>query len=139
MAQEARELAQRSANAAKEIKGLITASGGHVSNGVDLVHQAGNALQSIVAVVEHINSHVGAIVVSSREQSTGLHEINTAVATMDQATQQNAAMVEEQTAASHTLAHEAAELNALLSQFKSRAIQKDGESIRRAHGLQLAG
>ncbi|MGE6786757.1 chemotaxis protein, partial [Ensifer adhaerens] len=64
-----------------------------------------------------INKHVSAIVTATREQSTGLQEINTAVNTMDQGTQQNAAMVEEQTAASHGLASEAASLNALLAQF----------------------
>ena len=68
--------------------------------------------------VQEINGHVNAIVTAAREQSTGLQEINTAVNTMDQGTQQNAAMVEEQTAASHGLAAEAGALNALLAQFK---------------------
>ncbi|MDF8353499.1 methyl-accepting chemotaxis protein [Ensifer adhaerens] len=117
VAQEVRELAQRSANAAKEIKSLITTSGNQVRNGVTLVGDTGKALETIVAEVQEINKHVSAIVTATREQSTGLQEINTAVNTMDQGTQQNAAMVEEQTAASHGLASEAASLNALLAQF----------------------
>jgi methyl-accepting chemotaxis protein len=118
VAQEVRELAQRSANAAKEIKALITTSGDQVRSGVALVDETGAALETIVREVQEINGHVNAIVTSAREQSTGLQEINTAVNTMDQGTQQNAAMVEEQTAASHGLAAEAAALNALLAQFR---------------------
>jgi methyl-accepting chemotaxis protein len=118
VAQEVRELAQRSANAAKEIKSLITTSGGHVQAGVSLVGETGKSLDAIVQEVQEINQHVHAIAEAAREQSTGLQEINTAVNTMDQGTQKNAAMVEESTAASHTLATEAAALNNLLSQFK---------------------
>lgn len=118
VAQEVRELAQRSANAAKEIKSLITTSGGHVEAGVSLVGETGNQLDAIVQEVQKINQHVHAIAEAAREQSTGLQEINTAVNTMDQGTQKNAAMVEESTAASHKLATEAAALNNLLGQFK---------------------
>jgi methyl-accepting chemotaxis protein len=118
VAQEVRELAQRSANAAKEIKALITTSGTHVQTGVALVGETGKALDAIVHEVQEINQHVHAIAEASREQSTGLQEINTAVNTMDQGTQQNAAMVEESTAASHSLATEASALNNLLGQFK---------------------
>lgn len=118
VAQEVRELAQRSATAAKEIKELITTSGAQVRNGVELVGETGTALQVIVTEVQEINRHVSAIVDSSREQATGLQEINVAVNTMDQGTQQNAAMVEQQTAASHSLAKEAASLNRMLAQFK---------------------
>ncbi|NML72967.1 HAMP domain-containing protein [Rhizobium sp. S-51] len=118
VAQEVRELAQRSANAAKEIKALITTSGEQVRNGVSLVDETGKALEKIVAEVQEINRNVGAIVTSAREQSTGLMEINTAVNTMDQGTQQNAAMVEQSTAASHGLAQQAAALTELLAQFK---------------------
>jgi methyl-accepting chemotaxis protein len=117
VAQEVRELAQRSAKAAKEIKALITTSGEHVRSGVSLVGETGTALEVIVTEVREINRHVDAIVESSREQSVGLQEINTAVNTMDQGTQQNAAMVEQSTAASHSLAKEAASLNELLSRF----------------------
>ncbi|EJZ22388.1 methyl-accepting chemotaxis protein, partial [Rhizobium sp. Pop5] len=118
VAQEVRELAQRSANAAKEIKALITTSGTHVQTGVSLVGETGKALSAIVQEVQEINQHVHAIAEASREQSIGLQEINTAVNTMDQGTQQNAAMVEESTAASQNLATEAAALNNLLGQFR---------------------
>ncbi|WP_437437278.1 methyl-accepting chemotaxis protein McpU [Shinella daejeonensis] len=134
VAQEVRELAQRSANAAKEIKTLITASGDQVRSGVTLVDETGAALQTIVREVQEISGHVNAIVTATREQSTGLQEINAAVNTMDQGTQQNAAMVEEQTAASHSLAMEAAALNTLLEQFRleREAAVRAAPSSRRA-------
>ncbi|MBC7279905.1 methyl-accepting chemotaxis protein [Hoeflea sp.] len=119
VAQEVRELAQRTATAAKEIKGLIIASGDQVKSGVALVGATGKALVSIVEQVKLINANVEAIVIGSREQSTGLNEINMAINTMDQGTQQNAAMVEQSTAASHSLAQEAASLFHLLSRFKT--------------------
>lgn len=124
VAQEVRELAQRSATAAKEIKTLITASGSYVSNGVTLVTKAGTALQEIASHVEDINSDITAIVEVSREQSTALSEINRAINSVDQGTQQNAAMVEEQTAASHELANEAAALFELLDQFRFEAVKQ---------------
>jgi len=117
VAQEVRELAQRSAKAAKEIKELITASNQHVKSGVALVGETGKALEEIVSQVQQVNGNVAAIVESSKEQATGLKEINTAVNTMDQGTQQNAAMVEESTAAAHSLAREADNLFQLLRQF----------------------
>ena len=136
VAQEVRELAQRSANAAKEIKALILASGEQVRSGVSLVGETGAALQVIVKEVQEISGHVNAIVLAAREQSIGLQEINTAVNTMDQGTQQNAAMVEEQTAASHGLAAEAAALSTLLGQFRleerSFARQATGRNLSRA-------
>jgi len=118
VAQEVRELAQRSASAAKEIKTLITASGAQVANGVTLVGKAGEALQEIAGNVQDINKDIGAIIESAREQSTALNDINRAINLVDQGTQQNAAMVEEQTAASHGLATEAKALFALLEQFR---------------------
>ncbi|EJJ26894.1 methyl-accepting chemotaxis protein [Rhizobium sp. CF142] len=118
VAQEVRELAQRSATAAKEIKALINTSSELVKNGVGLVGQTGKALEEIVVQVASINSNVVAIVEASKEQATGLKEINQAVNTLDQATQQNAAMVEESTAASHNLAAEADALRRLLTQFQ---------------------
>ncbi len=118
VAQEVRELAQRSANAAKEIKALITKSGSQVTIGVELVGETGKSLLEIINQVQEIDQNVTAIVRSSREQSTGLKEISEAVNNIDQATQQNAAMVEEQTAASHSLANEADELNRLIAQFR---------------------
>ncbi|MBB4955332.1 methyl-accepting chemotaxis protein [Agrobacterium vitis] len=118
VAQEVRELAQRSANAAKEIKALITKSGEQVRNGVDLVGETGKALETIVSEVQEINRNVSAIIASSREQSTGLSEINSAVNQMDQGTQQNAAMVEQSSAATFSLASQASALTGLLAQFK---------------------
>ena len=118
VAQEVRELAQRSANAAKEINTLINASGEHVRSGVSLVGEAGQALRAIVVEVQEISDNVTAIVEASREQATGLGEINIAVNRIDQGTQQNAAMVEQTTAASHKLATEAASLNTMLGQFR---------------------
>ncbi|WP_313193648.1 methyl-accepting chemotaxis protein [Shinella zoogloeoides] len=118
VAQEVRELAQRSANAAKEIKALITKSGEQVHLGVALVGETGSALSEIVDQVQEIDQNVAAIVRSAREQSTGLNEISSAVNSIDQGTQKNAAMVEEQTAASHALATEASALNTLIAQFR---------------------
>lgn len=118
VAQEVRELAQRSAQAAKEIKELIRNSASEVSNGVTLVQATGDALKSIEAHVITINNQLDAIAISSREQSVGLSEVNTAVNQMDQVTQQNAAMVEQSTAASSSLASEAVRLRHLISQFK---------------------
>lgn len=118
VAQEVRELAQRSASAAKEIKALITASSEHVKNGVGLVGQTGKALEQIVTQVGDINSNVAAIVKASKEQTIGLREINSAINSLDQTTQQNAAMVEESTAASLRLANEADALHSLLAQFR---------------------
>jgi methyl-accepting chemotaxis protein len=118
VAQEVRELAQRSASAAKEIKTLINASSDHVANGVQLVSKAGAALQEIGGHVHRINSDIVAIIDGSREQSVALAEINKAVNQVDQGTQQNAAMVEQQTAASRSLAQESQALFALLEQFR---------------------
>jgi methyl-accepting chemotaxis protein len=118
VAQEVRELAQRSASAAKEIKALISKSGEQVQNGVRLVTETGKALDHIVAQVQAVSINVTAIVEGAKEQATGLKEINTAVNTMDQGTQQNAAMVEESTAASHSLAREADALFQLISSFE---------------------
>jgi methyl-accepting chemotaxis protein len=118
VAQEVRELAQRSAQAAKEIKGLIQNSTTEVESGVKLVSETGTALKAIEGYILAINDHMEAIATSAREQSVGLSEVNTAVNQMDQVTQQNAAMVEESTAASATLASEAARLRSLVGQFK---------------------
>jgi methyl-accepting chemotaxis protein len=132
VAQEVRELAQRSAQAAKEIKALITTSGEQVKSGVDLVGQTGKALQEIVGHVEEINSRVRSINTAAREQVVGLQEINGAITTIDQATQRNAAMVEESTAASHGLATDIADLNQLLGQFILSASAPSSASYARA-------
>ncbi|CAN7470418.1 methyl-accepting chemotaxis protein [Pararhizobium sp. LjRoot238] len=118
VAQEVRELAQRSAGAAKEIKELIRNSATEVETGVTLVRSTGDALMEIEALVNRVNETVASIATAAREQATGLAEVNTAVNSMDQMTQQNAAMVEETTAASQTLAQESRELKSLLQTFR---------------------
>jgi methyl-accepting chemotaxis protein len=118
VATEVRALAQRSADAAKEIKALISASGQQVDSGVRLVGETGKALARIVEQVERLNGLVGDIAASAQEQATGLAQVNAAVNQMDQVTQQNAAMVEQSTAASHNLAGEAEALAQLVGQFR---------------------
>jgi methyl-accepting chemotaxis protein len=118
VAQEVRELAQRSAQAAKEIKGLIRNSVDEVSCGVKLVQETGQALKVIEEQVITINAQLDAIATSSKEQSIGLAEVNTAVNQMDQVTQQNAAMVEQSTAASATLAGEVRRLREIIAGFQ---------------------
>ena len=118
VAQEVRELAQRSANAAKDIKTLITKSGQEVAGGVDLVQKTGEALSEIETRVLSINDHIQSIATAAREQATGLNEVNIAINQMDQVTQKNAAMVEETSAATHKLSQEADTLFSLLSHFK---------------------
>ncbi|MFN4206366.1 MAG: methyl-accepting chemotaxis protein [Agrobacterium albertimagni] len=123
VAQEVRELAQRSANAAKEIKTLISASAAEVDTGVGLVRSTGEALLEIEALVNRVNESVNTIATAAKEQATGLAEINTSVNHMDQMTQQNAAMVEETSAAGQSLAEESYNLRQLLSRLKVNATQ----------------
>ena len=120
VASEVRLLAQRSADAAKEIKALILASSQQVDQGVDLVGETGKALARIVAQVGEIDGIVGEIAASAQEQATGLDQVNTAINQMDQVTQQNAAMVEQSTAASHALSRETEELSRLIAGFRHR-------------------
>ncbi|WP_420360664.1 methyl-accepting chemotaxis protein [Agrobacterium vitis] len=117
VATEVRELAQRSAKAAREIKELINKSTQEVENGVRQVQETGEVLKAIEQHVTTINGLMDAIATSSREQSVGLSEVNTAVNQMDQVTQQNAAMVEETSAASANLAQESVRLQQLVSRF----------------------
>jgi methyl-accepting chemotaxis protein len=118
VAQEVRELAGRSANAAKEIKLLIQTSSGQVGEGVSLVNNTGEALSEIESQVAGINTLVQSIVTGAREQATALSEINAAINQMDQTTQQNAAMVEQTTAATQGLSSEAARLDGLVRRFE---------------------
>ncbi|WP_304217371.1 methyl-accepting chemotaxis protein [Phenylobacterium aquaticum] len=118
VAAEVRALAQRSAGAAKEIKTLIGESSQRVSEGVQLVGQAGGALTRILERVGGISVLVQEISATAKEQSLGLSEVNTAVNQMDQVTQQNAAMVEETTAAAHSLKGQAQVLDQLVSAFR---------------------
>lgn len=116
VAQEVRELAQRSASAAKEIKGLIETSFSDVLRGVELVNETGAALNNIGSQVQTISEHFASISQSAQEQSTGISEINSSVNSMDHITQQNAAMVEQTNAATQTLLG----INHTLSQLVSR-------------------
>ena len=118
VASEVRALAQRSAEAAKEIKMLISTSNTHVAQGVDLVGQTGKALERIVAQVARIDEIVNRIATSAQEQATGLNEVNHAVNQMDEVTQQNAMMVGQSTAASHALVREAEGLSDLTGLFE---------------------
>ena len=118
VASEVRALAQRSADAAREIKGLIAASGASVGEGARLVSQTGGALTALINQVAEINQLAGEIAASAQEQAVGLAEINVAVNQMDQTTQQNAAMVEQTTAANQALSQEAEKLAELVSRFR---------------------
>ncbi|WP_395665886.1 methyl-accepting chemotaxis protein [Methylocella sp.] len=132
VASEVRALAQRSAEAAKEIKTLISASTAQVAQGVELVAETGEALGRIVAQVGEINMAVSTIAASAQEQAAGLHQINAAVNQMDQITQQNAAMVEETTAAAHELGREAKELARLVAIFNAGAPKPVERAANRA-------
>ncbi|MGC9417665.1 MAG: methyl-accepting chemotaxis protein [Rhodovulum sp.] len=120
VASEVRALAQRSSDAAKEIKGLIDASAGQVGSGVALVNRTGDALSDIAGRVAGVAELIGEIATGAQEQSVGLGEINVGVSELDKVTQQNAAMVEETTAAATTLRHEAATLEQLVQRFRLR-------------------
>ncbi|MBP2557973.1 methyl-accepting chemotaxis protein [Neorhizobium galegae] len=119
VAQEVRELAQRSAKAAKEIKTLIGNSEAAVNQGVVLVNDTGDGLKEIAKLVAAVNQHMEAIAIAASEQASGLSEINTSVNHMDQMTQQNAAMVEEMNAAGASLAQESSRLSELLARFET--------------------
>lgn len=129
VATEVRALAQRSADAAKEIKSLIQASSAHVGSGVELVGRTGQSLARIVERVAKIDGIMRDIAMDAGRQADSLREINTAIRNMDQTTQQNAAMVEQNTAASHSLANEARALGDLVRRFKVEA----GASSQRRH------
>ena len=118
VAQEVRELAQRSATAAKEIKALIRESSHEVTDGVKHVTATGEALDAIAKHITDISRHIESIATASTQQSTGLSQCNVAVSSLDQSTQQNAAMVEETTAVTHRLAGDSATLAELVGQFR---------------------
>ena len=130
VASEVRALAQRSADAAKEIKGLISTSSAQVGDGVELVAETGKALERILIQVNEINKVVVDIAAGAQEQATGLSEVNSAINQMDQGTQQNAAMVEETTAASHSLKQETDALYSLVTRFK--VARRTGSGASRA-------
>jgi len=118
VASEVRALAQRSAEAAKEIKALISDSKGQVDEGVKLVGETGRSLERIMTQVTEINAVVGDIAAGAQEQSTALQETNAAIEQMNLVTQQNAAMVEQSTAAGHSLSQESAKLAQLVGRFQ---------------------
>ena len=118
VASEVRALAQRSAEAAKEIKGLISTSAAEVGEGVKLVAETGESLVGIVCKVSEINAVVSAIATGADEQSVGLQEINAKVGEIDQVTQQNAAMAEQATASSRSLAEQSDKMARLIGQFQ---------------------
>ena len=119
VAQEVRALAQRSASASKDIKGLIQESNAQVRSGAGLVQQTGTSLDEIVNAVKKVADIVAEIAAASREQATGLDQINTAVASMDETTQRNGALVEETSAAAQALSGQAHELNELVGFFRT--------------------
>ncbi|AOG08434.1 methyl-accepting chemotaxis protein [Agrobacterium sp. RAC06] len=130
VAQEVRELAQRSAQAAREIKDLIRVSTEEVSKGVKLVSDTGAALKTIESFITTVNVQMNAIATSAKEQATGLAEVNTAVNQMDQFTQQNAAMVEETSAASAGLATESTRLRQLVQRFEISSVNSNAQVDR---------
>ena len=132
VATEVRALAQRSADAAKEIKSLISASGQQVSSGVVLVGDAGHALERIAEQVAKIDGVITEIAASAQEQAAGLGEVNIAVNQMDQVTQQNAAMVEETAAVSEQLANEGETLIRLISGFKVGGTPVEAKAVVKA-------
>lgn len=118
VATEVRNLAQRSATAAKEIKALIAASAVTVDAGSELVQQAGTTMEQLVTSIDKVNDIINDITTASREQSVGIAEVNHSFLEMDQVTQQNAALVEQAAAAAHSLHDEANALTQTVSVFR---------------------
>ncbi|MEK9968124.1 MAG: methyl-accepting chemotaxis protein, partial [Ferrovibrio sp.] len=123
VAQEVRHLAQRSANASKDIKTLIGASNGHVRDGVDLVNQTGAALRDIVVSVKRVSDIITEIASASKEQATGLDQVNIAIGNMDEMTQRNGTLVNDTTQATQVLADQAAALADIIAYFKPPSAQ----------------
>jgi methyl-accepting chemotaxis protein len=132
VASEVRALAQRSAAASKEIKGLITDTGQKVEAGSELVIQAGDGLGEIVAQVKKVADLIAEITAASAEQSQGIAQVNTAVTQMDSVTQQNAAQTEELSSTAQALAAQAEELSAQVAQFKLADTAGSGQRAARS-------
>ena len=124
VASEVRSLAQRSSEAAKEIRALIEASENHVGRGVAQVNDTGEALRKIIEQVSHIDSLITDMAASAQEQSSAITEVNTAVNRMDDMTQQNAAMVEETTAAAHVMRGNARDLASQIGGFRTTTARR---------------
>jgi len=130
VATEVRSLAQRSSQAAKDIKELITNSSGQVKDGVDLVNRAGTSLTEIVASIKKVAAIVSDIAAASAEQATGLEQINKALTQMDEVTQQNSALVEENAATAKTLEHQATAMDERVSFFRLDDDAASAEAVR---------
>ncbi|MER2601087.1 MAG: methyl-accepting chemotaxis protein [Candidatus Competibacter phosphatis] len=141
VAGEVRKLAQRSADAAKEIKALITDSVAKVEDGGRLVDRAGQTLKEIVGSVKKVSDIVAEIAAASREQANGIEQVNKAILQMDQVTQQNAALVEQTAAASQSMGEQARELQGLMDFFKldSTSAAAAGRASKVAHPPKAMG
>jgi methyl-accepting chemotaxis protein len=128
VASEVRSLAQRSSQAAKDIKDLITNSSGQVQEGVDLVNKAGASLTEIVESIKKVAQIVSEIAAASAEQSTGLDQVNIALTQMDEATQQNSALVEQNAAAAKSLEQQSKAMDQRVSTFRLSNVQAAGHA-----------
>jgi methyl-accepting chemotaxis protein len=126
VASEVRSLAQRSSQAAKDIKDLIVNSSSQVKDGVELVNKAGQSLNEIVASIKKVATIVAEIANASAEQSTGIEQVNKALSQMDEVTQQNSALVEENAATAKTLEHQAKSMDQRVAAFRLRAVAMRG-------------
>jgi methyl-accepting chemotaxis protein len=134
VAAEVRNLAQRSATAAKEIKGLINESIQRVTDGSELVDQSGKTLEEIVHSVKRVSDIIAEITAASQEQASGIDQVNKAIMAMDETTQQNAALVEETTSASQSMKEQAKELMRQVDVFKINGIGEASHVKREAPG-----
>ncbi|MCF7520162.1 methyl-accepting chemotaxis protein [Pseudoalteromonas sp. L21] len=136
VAGEVRNLAQRSAAAAKEIKELIRDSVGKVEDGTLLVNESGSTLQEIVTAVQRVTAMISDIAQASEEQSSGIEQVNKAIAQMDEMTQQNAALVEEASAAGESMAEQANDMRRLLN-FFSLSVEEEADITSRASSVSV--
>ena len=138
VASEVRSLAQRSAGAAKEIKGLIDESTARVQTGAQLVERSGTTMTEIVNAIARVSSIMGEIAAAATEQSTGIDQVNLAIAQMDEVTQQNAALVEQAAAAASSLEDQARRLTAAVAVFRTD-VAGESDGRMRTHGNTAAG
>ncbi len=138
VASEVRNLAQRSAGAAKEIKALIEDSVGKVDNGGKLVDEAGKTMEEIVSSVKRVTDIMSEIAAASQEQSSGIEQVNQAVGQMDEMTQQNAALVEEAAAAAESLQDQASQLAQAVSVFKLDGVAHSPRAAQRVASHKVA-